>query len=120
MMSNDVRTETIKERLIFLSCEWTLISGWLLSLGLIWRQTLFYGIYVGIGFGWGNRAVYIIMLMLTMCVAVGALTMTGFWLKRRPESQSLFVRWLLGVGWLFVTSAVGYGIIYYFGGVFSP
>lgn len=31
MMSNDVRTETVKERLIFLSCEWTLISGWLLA-----------------------------------------------------------------------------------------
>jgi hypothetical protein len=109
MMSNDVRTETVKEQLIFLSCEWTLIFGWLLSLGLVWRQTLFYGIYV-----------YIIMLMLTMCVAVVALTMTGVWLKRRPESQSLFVRWLLGIGWLFVASLVGYGIIYYFGGVFSP
>lgn len=120
MMSNDIRTETVKERLIFLSFEWTLIAGWLLTLGIIWRQSLFYGIYVGIGFGWGNRAVYIIMLMLMMCMAVVALTMSGVWLKRRPETQPLVVRWLIGVLWLLCATAVGYGIIVYYGGEFSP
>lgn len=120
MMSNEISTETVKQRITFLVCEWTLIVGWLLSLGLIWRQTLFYGIYVGIGFGWGNRAVFIAMLMVTMCVAVFALTMTGVWLQRRPRQQSLFVRWLVGVAWLLVFASAGYGIIFYYGGIFSP
>lgn len=120
MMSNEISTETVKQRIIFLMCEWTLIVGWLLSLGLIWRQTLFYGIYVGIGFGWGNRAIYIAMLLLTMGVAVFALTMTGVWLQRRPRTQSLLVRWLVGCAWLLCAAGSGYGIIVYLGGTFSP
>ncbi len=120
MMRNEITTETVRERIVFLIYEWILIVGWLLSLGMIWRQSVFYTIYVGIGFGWGNRAVFIIMLMVLMGLAVVALTMTGVWLSNRPHTQSLLVRWLIGVGWLVATSAVGYGIIMLYGGSFSP
>lgn len=120
MMSNEISTETIGQRVQFLAYEWSLIAGWLLSLGLIWRQTLFYGIYMGIGFGWGNRAVFIGMLMITMCVAVFVLTMMGAWLKRRRATQTLFVRWLIGLAWVIAFASTGYGIIIYLGGTFNP
>ena len=120
MMRNEITTETIRERVIFLVFEWTLIVGWLLSLGLVWRQTLFYSIYVGVGFGWANRAIFILTLMGLMGAAVVALTMTGVWLNRRAPTQTLLLRWLIGAVWLGASTALGYAVILYFGGIFSP
>lgn len=120
MMRNEITTETVRERVVFLVLEWILIVGWLLSLAMIWRQSVFYTIYVGIGFGWGNRAIFIIMVMVLMGLAVVALTMTGVWLTNRPKTQTLFIRWVIGMLWLAITSAIGYAIIMIYGGSFSP
>jgi hypothetical protein len=112
--------ETIRERLTFLGMEWSLIIGWLATILLIWRQTIFYLLVYVFDLGDTYDLVFTLMIFLLMIVAGVAVTATGFWLKRRPRSIALARRWAQGWAWCGLAAVLGYALIVIPGGVFAP
>jgi hypothetical protein len=112
--------ESVRERLLFLGMEWSLILGWLATILLIWRQTIFYLLVYLFDLGDTYDLVFTLMIFLLMIVAGVAVTATGFWLKRRPRSIPLVRRWAQGWAWMGLTAGLGYALIVIPGGVFAP
>jgi hypothetical protein len=112
--------ESVRERMTFLGMEWSLILGWLATILLIWRQTIFYLLVVLFDLGDTYDLVFTLLIFLLMIVAGVAVTATGFWLKRRPRAYSLTRRWAQGWAWIGMSALLGYLIIVIPGGVFAP
>ena len=112
--------ESVRERLTFLGMEWSLILGWLATILLIWRQTIFYLLVYLFDLGDTYDLVFTLMIFLLMIVAGVAVTATGFWLKLRPRSTPLARRWAQGWAWCGLAAVLGYVLIVIPGGVFAP
>lgn len=139
-MYTEDRMESFRERVVFLSFEWTLVLGWLATILLIWRQAVFYLLITLFDLGDAYDLVFTLVIFLLMIAAGVAVTATGFWLKRRPKTTSilqrtavaaivrlggtppsdLVQRWGLGWAWIGLFALVGYLIIVTPGGVFAP
>lgn len=105
--------ESVSTRITFLTLEWTLILGWIVSLLLIWRVTLVSIIerYMPVR----SIRLWVIVAALGLMIAcVYALTMTGRWLRKRPVSVSLWRRWTTNLAFLAGFSALGRIIVWYF------
>ena len=103
--------ETRWERVQFLSSEWSLIIAWMLAFGLIWRQSLLFIFFVIFPLGDAAQFVYIVSILLMTVISVVVMTLMGTWIQRRPATQSLLRRWLVGWVWFGLITAIGYGII---------
>lgn len=105
--------ESVSTRVTFLTLEWTLILGWIVSLLLIWRVTFvsFIERYMPVR----SIRLWVIVAALGLMVAcVYALTMTGRWLRKRPTTVSLWERWATNLAFLAGFSALGRIIVWYF------
>jgi len=103
--------ETRRERLLFLVYEWSLIIGWMLAFGLIWRQSLLFIYFEFIPLGDAAQFVYLMTMLVLFVGVVAMMGLMGMWLQRRPTGQPLFRRWLTGLVWFLASSIIGYGII---------
>ena len=103
--------ETRRERLLFLTYEWSLVIGWMLAFGLVWRQSLLFLFFVIIPLGDAAQFIYMMCMLVLFVGAVAMMGLMGMWLNRRPMAQSLSRRWLFGLGWLVLSTAIGYAII---------
>ncbi len=103
--------ETRGERLLFLTYEWSLIIGWMLAFGLIWRQSLLFIYFEFISLGDAAQFTYLISMLVLFVGAVATMGLMGMWLQRRPTAQPLLRRWLIGLGWFALVNSIGYGII---------
>jgi hypothetical protein len=103
--------ETRRERLLFLTYEWSLVLGWMLAFGLVWRQSLLFLYFVIFPMGDAAQFIYLVSMMILFVGAVVVMGLMGMWLNRRPRTQPLMQRWLVGLGWFVLSTAIGYGII---------
>jgi len=103
--------ETRRERLLFLTYEWSLIIGWMLAFGLIWRQSLLFIYFEFISLGDAAQFVYLMTMLVLFVGVVAMMGLMGMWLQRRPTAQPLVRRWLVGLGWFALINSIGYGII---------
>ena len=55
--------------------------------------------------------IYLVSMMILFVGAVVVMGLMGMWLNRRPRTQPLAQRWLVGLGWFVLSTAIGYGII---------
>ena len=62
--------ETRRERLLFLTYEWSLIIGWMLAFGLIWRQSLLFVYFVFIPLGDAAQLAYLSSMLVLFIGAV--------------------------------------------------
>jgi hypothetical protein len=110
---NSSEIESVSARLTFLTLEWSLIIGWILSLLLIWRVTFIAVIeyYLPVR---SMRLSIIVAALSLMIACVYALTMTGRWLRQRPATISLMRRWLINLLYLGSFTALGRIIVWYF------
>ena len=60
--------ESVRERLLFLGMEWSLIFGWLATILLIWRQTIFYLLVYLFDLGDTYDLVFTLMIFLLMII----------------------------------------------------
>lgn len=107
-----MQKETVPQRLWFMALEWTLIIGWLIVLLIVWREALFYVYYVQFTLGRAARAVYVLSMLVLSIGCVGAVALSGYWLKRRPRGQALSRRWLIGIGWIALAFLLGYVVVF--------
>lgn len=114
-----MQKETVPQRLFFLTLEWSLAILWILTLMLIWREAIFYLLYVQFTLGRAARAIYIFSVLGLSVASVVAMALSGYWLNRRPRGQALIHRWLRGLGWVVVAAVVGYLIVYFNDGTLS-
>lgn len=105
--------ESVRDRLQFLTAEWSLILGWICTYLLIWRVTVVAVIerYLPLH---TMRFAIIGAVLLLMTASVCALTMTGRWLRKRPQSHSLWQRWRYNGITMCAVAALGRLIIWYF------
>ena len=103
--------ETRSARLLFLTYEWSLIIGWMLAFGLIWRQSLLFLFFVIFPMGDAAQFIYLVSMLILFIGAVAIMGLMGMWLKQRPTAQPLFRRWLTGLIWFLASSVIGYSII---------
>ena len=105
--------ESVADRLTFIALEWALIIGWIISLLLIWRVTFVALIERFLPIQ-SIRLGIIVSALGLMMSCVYALTMTGRWLRKRPAEMSLFRRWSINALYLFVFSALGRIVVWFF------
>lgn len=103
--------ETRRARLLFLTYEWSLVIGWMLAFGLIWRQSLLFLFFVIFPMGDAAQFIYMMSMLIVFIGVVAVMGLMGMWLNRRPTAQPLSKRWLIGLGWLGLCTVIGYGII---------
>lgn len=105
--------ESVSDRIVFLTLEWTLILGWIVSLLLIWRVT-FVTLIERFMPVQSIRLWVIVAALCLMMACVYALTMTGRWLRKRPAHVSLWQRWSTNLVYLAGVTALGRAIVWYF------
>ncbi len=114
-----MQKETVPQRVFFLVLEWSLAILWIVTLMLIWREAIFYLLYVQFTLGRAARAIYIFSVLGLSVFSVMAMALSGYWLNRRPRGQALTKRWLLGLGWVVLAAVVGYLVVYFNDGTLS-
>lgn len=105
------RLESISARIRFLTMEWSLALGWIVSLLLIWRVTLTTLIERFLPIRTHRLAIIFVILVLALG-SVSAMALSGYWLRRNAYRESAFKRWIRGTAWLIGIAAVGRGIVW--------
>lgn len=105
--------ESIHDRIVFLLYEWTLIISWIATLLLVWRVTFVAMIehYLPIH---TIRFAIIVAALGLMIASAYALTMTGRWLRKRPRTQPLILRWAQNIGAVALFTVLGRAIVWFF------
>lgn len=105
------RLESISARVRFLVMEWSLALGWIASLLLIWRVTFITLAERFLPIRAVRLAVIFAVLFLTIG-SVGAMALSGYWLRSNAYRETAFKRWIRGIIWLVAFMLLGRGIVW--------